>query len=139
MLKTRIDALPYDLQKHIYDVIQSERKPKKILSTALKEDIESYHLLKSILKNYKSTFSTFDEGEYYLDWVENAIINVLNDHTSLSENISVDLQNIFPTLTNEQIREHVGVGKASISKLWIGMPVQKRIQFFLSSFTFINI
>jgi hypothetical protein len=92
MLKTRIDALPYDLQRHIYDVVQNERKPKKILSTALKEDIESYHLLKSILKNYKSIF--FTDDKYYLDWVENAIINVLNDHTSLSENISVDLQNI---------------------------------------------
>lgn len=137
MLKTRIDALPYDLQRHIYDVVQNERKPKKILSTALKEDIESYHLLKSILKNYKRIF--FTDDKYYLDWVENAIINVLNDNTSLSENISVDLQNIFPTLTNEEIREHVGVGKASISKLWIGMPVQKRIQLFLSSFTFINI
>lgn len=137
MLKTRIDALPYDLQRHIYDVVQNERKPKKILSTALKEDIESYHLLKSILKNYKSIF--FTDDKYYLDWVENAIINVLNDNTSLYENISVDLQNIFPTLTNEEIRERLGVGKASISKLWIGTPVQKRIQLFLSSFTFINI
>lgn len=123
-----ITNLPYDVQEYIYQHVLNERKPKQVLTQELKDDIETYHLLHTIKENYKQIFS-----DYYLDWIENALINVLNDNEGFLSHISPCLQQIFPNLTNEQIIVRL-LGNNHLEKLWIATPPIKRIHLFLLSY-----
>lgn len=122
-----INNLPYDLQEYIYQHVLNERKPKQVLTQELKDDIETYHLLHTIKENYKKIFS-----DYYLDWMENALINVLNDNQGFLYQINPSFQQIFPNLTNEEIIIQL-LEENNIIKLWIATPPLKRIYLFLLS------
>lgn len=123
-----IRNLPYDLQEYIYQHVLNERKPKQVLTQELKNDIETYNLLQTIKENYKQIFS-----EYYLDWIENALLNVLNDNEGFLYHMNPCFQQMFPNLTNEEIMIKL-FEKSHLEKLWIATPPIKRIHLFLLSY-----
>ena len=74
-----IRDLPIHLQTYIYDIVMELRKPRTVLSINLKQDIETYCLLEYIVQNYKIIFNGVD----HIHWVENSIINIMNEHTPI--------------------------------------------------------
>lgn len=133
MIESCIRDLPIDLQRYIYEKVSEVRKPKQVLPITLKQDIESYGLLPHIVDKYKIMF----HGMHHLDWVENAIINIMNDnHTvgmgGLFDNIHQDLKNAFPNFTDEEIRTTL-MEESHLLRLWRYMPPRKRIGLYLES------
>ena len=136
-IESFIHDLPIDIQHHIYMKVLEVRKPKKVLSNELKLDIESYPLLPCIVDNYKIMFN----GQDHLGWVENAMINTMNDHHSIGIggiylNIHQDLRNAFPNLTDDDI-ESILLEGSHIKRLWLYMPPKKRIGLYLESMEFV--
>ena len=133
-----INNLPIDLQEYIYKKVLEEIKPKKVLTKALKEDIESYFLFDHIVHNYKIMFN----GIYHIDWVENAIINVMNDHQTIGiggiyVQVHQDIKSAFPNLNDEEIAETL-MEKSHIMRLWRHMPPKKRVDLYLESCDYIE-
>lgn len=135
-MNSLINDLPVDLQEYIYKKVLEERKPKKILTKELKEDIESYFLFDHIAHNYKIMFN----GKYHMDWVENAIINVMNDHQTMIitgiggiyTNVHQDIKNAFPNFNDEEIAQTL-MEESHIMRLWRHMPPKKRVDLYLES------
>ena len=128
-----INDLPKDLQGYLYEKVLEVRKPKKVLSRGLKDDIESYCLFDHVVHNYKIMFN----NNHHMDWVENAIINLMNDHQGIGiggiyTNIHQDLRNAFPHLNDEEIAETL-LEESHIMRLWRHMPPKKRIDLYLES------
>lgn len=90
--------LPNDIKHLIYVQVLSLRENKKVLSKSLKEDIESYPLIYTILDLYHSIFS-----QNFLDWLENDILGELNDNIALMDGFSEDFMNVFPGRSVEDI------------------------------------
>jgi len=132
-MEVLIDDLPIHLQRYIYDMVMELRKPITVLSSDLKHDIESYSLLPHIVHNYRIMFNGVD----HMGWVENAIINIMNEHQSIGMgglfiHIHEDLRRAFPTLTDEEIAVELTEG-SHLSRLWRYMPPKKRVDLYLES------
>ena len=93
-----VTNLPNDIKHLIYVQVLSLRENKKVLSKSLKEDIESYPLIYTILDLYHSIFS-----QNFLDWLENDILGELNDNIALMDGFSEDFMNVFPGRSVEDI------------------------------------
>ena len=137
-MNSLINDLPVDLQEYIYKKVLEERKPKKILTKELKDDIESHFLFDHIVHNYKIMFN----GMYHMDWVENAIINVMNDHQTIGiggiyVHVHQDIKNAFPNLNDEEIAETL-MEESHIMRLWRHMPPKKRVDLYLESCNYIE-
>jgi hypothetical protein len=133
MIESCIRDLPIDIQRYIYDKVFEIRKPKKVLPITLKQDIESYSLFPPIVDKYKIMF----HGMHHLDWVENAIIKIMNNHNTIGigglyDNIHQDLKNAFPNLTDEEIRTTL-MEHSHLQRLWRYMPPRKRFILYLES------
>lgn len=132
-METLINNLPEDLHEYIYEKVLEVRKPKTVLTRDLKDDIESYFLFDHIVHNYKIMFN----GMHHMDWVENAIINVMNDHQTiriggLYMNVNQDVRNAFPNLNDEEIVKTL-MEESHVMRLWRHMPPKKRIDLYLES------
>lgn len=133
-LESFLKDLPIDLQIHIYDTVIEIRKPKQFLPLELKQDIETYHLLDHIIHNYKIMFN----GTDHLGWVENAVINLMNDHRPIGLGqvyfyIHEDVRKAFPGLPDQEIATELIEG-SHLQRLWRCMPPKKRIDLYLESY-----
>jgi hypothetical protein len=76
-------------------------------------------------------------GVHHMDWVENAIINVMNDHQTIGiggiyMNVNQDVRNAFPNLNDEEIVKTL-MEESHVMRLWRHMPPKKRIDLYLES------
>ena len=126
-LETHIQSLPYDLREYIYQHVEELRKPKCVLPMDLRLDIETYTLLDRINNNYYSIHDTFWE-----DWVENAMINMLNDHQGFIGPLQPCFARIFPGKTDEEIKLRL-LNQNNTRILWRGMPPRQRISLYILS------
>lgn len=115
--------LPRDLQALIYEYVIQLRKPRPVLSDELRQDIETYGLLSDVKVHYQFAF-----GSDYMDWVENALINELNDNMGLLYGVSDDIRSAYPRSTDQEI-----VGQFmdqslpnQVPRLWKVMSATKR-------------
>ena len=115
-----ISDLPYDLKEYIYKIVKEERAPKKVLTPDLKRDIESFQLINNIKRNYQQVFP-----RDYLHWIENGIINILNDNRGFNEPFNECFHTIFPNSTDNEIKQKLKMGNY-LMPLWIIMPSHKR-------------
>ncbi len=115
-----IQNLPFDLQETIYKWVQTVRMPLRVLTTDLKMDIETYPLLKTIQRNYSQVFPS----ESSL-WVENALVNILNDNRGFNSPMNECFHQLFPESTDDEIRQHLRSG-SHLMRLWIITPPHKR-------------
>ena len=128
-----IRDLPIHLQTYIYDIVMELRKPRTVLSINLKQDIETYCLLEYIVQNYKIIFNGVD----HIHWVENSIINIMNEHTTIGIgglfiNIHEDLKKTFPNLRDEEIVTEL-MERSHMYRLWRYMSPRKRVRLYLES------
>lgn len=72
-----------------------------MLTDHLKSDIETYPLISHIKRNYAQVYSP----EYASLWMENALINLLNDNRGLAFPLNDRLRRIFPNSTDEDIKK----------------------------------
>ena len=129
-----INNLPNDLQREIYNLTLSLRKPKQVLTAQLKNDIETYHLLNDLLTYYHVMFSDkMNSCNYYLDWLENDILCELNDNIPMIMGFTEELMKAFPGLTPDQIMFEINDEKHSvhgqlqvIKKYWKHLSPEKR-------------
>lgn len=133
-LESLLKDLPIHLQIHIYDTVIEIRKPKKVLPLELKQDIETYNLLDHIIHNYKIMFNGID----HLGWVENAVINLMNEHRPIGLGqvyfyIHEDLRKAFPGLPDQEIATELIQGY-HLHRLWRCMPPKKRFDLYLESY-----
>lgn len=132
-MESLINDLPVELQEYIYEKVLEVRKPKKVLNRDLKNDIESYYLFDHIVNNYKIMFN----GIHHMDWVDNSIINIMNDYHILGIgevyiNVHEDMQNAFPNLNDEEIVKTL-MEESHTMRLWRHMPPKKRVELYLES------
>lgn len=118
-----IAKLPYDLQEHIQDCVLQLRKPRHVLTDELKGDIETYRLLDRIEFNYTQVFPK----PYASCWMENALVNLLNDHRGLALPFNDRIRDLFPNATDEGIRIRLSEGR-HMHRLWIAAPPHARRQ-----------
>ena len=122
-LEHAITALPNDLQRMIHDWVYLLRTPKKVLPIALKEDIETYGLFADVKADHESCW-----GGDFEDWLENSLINVIND-LGLLNGVSADMRHAYPNRTEQEILSYfINPTSPNQSKrLWTHMPPHKRI------------
>ena len=130
-MESLIQSLPEELQNKIYEHALELRKPKRVLTTDLKHDIESYRLFDAIVEHYRIVFK-----DDHMSWVENAVINYLNNHISYLVYITPDLRNVFPSLNLESIIIQLQ-RRNNPKRLWRYLSPKKRVDLFLSSFELI--
>ena len=119
----RITALPTDIRRLIYDGVCRLRKPKKVLPVDLKRDIETYGLFGDIKADHESCW-----GDDVLDWLENSLINVMNDDIGLLNGVSADMRNAYPNRTEQEILSYFvsPTSPSQVKRLWTRMPSHKR-------------
>jgi hypothetical protein len=83
---SEITKLPCDLQECLYDHVLKLRRPRCVLTDELKEDIKTYPLMNQIKRNYAQVFSP----DHASSWIENALINLLNENTELPNTTDVN-------------------------------------------------
>lgn len=118
-----IAKLPYDLKEYVHDHVIRLRKPRNVLTDALKGDIETYPLIDRIERNYEQVFPK----QYASCWVENALVNLLNDHRGSTLPFNDRIRDLFPNATDEEIRTHLSEGRHT-HRLWIAAPPRVRRQ-----------
>lgn len=116
-----IHKLPFDLREHIYNLVQTIRMPLKVLPTDLKLDIETYPLIKTIKGNYNQVFPS----ETSSLWIENALINLMNDNNGFNSPMNECFHQLFPESTDDEIRQHLRSGH-HLMRLWNITPPNKR-------------
>ena len=116
-----IAKLPHELQTHLHDKVLQLRKPLHVLSDELKSDIETYPLFSQIERGYAQVFSS----EVASSWMENALINLLNDNRGLDLPLNESLRSMFPKSTEEEIRTILSTG-SHLHRLWIITPSRLR-------------
>ena len=127
-LSHAIQSLPVDLQDTLFQYVSELRKPKRVLSVALQQDIETFWMLTHIRNHFKQLFST-----HYEDWVENAIINILNNNQGFTVPLQPRFHAIFPNMTDYEIKFTLLEGN-HIIRLWIHTPPLLRIRLYLTTF-----
>jgi hypothetical protein len=118
-----IAKLPYDLQEYVHDHVLQLRKPRHVLTDALKCDIETYRLLDRIEFNYTQVFPK----QHASCWMENALVRLLNDHRGPTLPFHNRIRDLFPNATDEGIRIRLSEGR-HMHRLWIAAPPQIRRQ-----------
>lgn len=129
--------LPSDVQRYIYIRTLMLRQPKQVLTKALKDDIESHHLLGILMKYFKEMLSDIDEHHspnYYLGWLENELLDELNNHIPIMNGLTTSMANCFPGFTPDEIifeleeeRNSVYGHIIMIKKYWKHLAPCKRI------------
>ena len=92
-----------------------------MLTDHLKSDIETYPLISHIKRNYAQVYSP----EYASLWMENALINLLNDNRGLAFPLNDRLRRIFPNSTDEDIKKKL-LAESHVHRLWIITPSSLR-------------
>jgi len=115
-----IMKLPYDVQEYILKYVNKERAPKKVLTTDLKLDIETHPLIDRIKENYKQVFPLD-----FLKWIENAIVNILNDNRGHNVPLNKCFLEIFPNFTDTEIIYKIR-NEDHLMRLWNNTPPHKR-------------
>ena len=125
-----IQELPFDLQEYIYEMVLMVRRPKALMSSAMKLDIETYHLFVYIREKYKLIY-----GDIHEYWLDNDMVSFLNDHECFmyGEVVNPDLKRVFPNMRNDEIIAEIE-GTHHIRKYWIHMPPKKRVNMFLTTY-----
>lgn len=118
-----ISKLPYDLQERIQDCVLQLRRPRHVLTDELKGDIETYPLIDRIERNYEQVFPK----PYASCWMENALVNLLNDNRGLTLPFNDRIRDLFPNATDEEIRTSLREGHY-MRRLWIVAPFGVRRQ-----------
>lgn len=125
-------ALPLDIV--LNDIYNHLWKIKSPLSDDLREAIQHdhFHFKKILLIYYKSdlfSHNTKDEN-YYLDWVLNNLINVLNDSQLLINGVSDNLIRECPGMTAKILMQSFIYDKHTITSniytLWKLMTPEKK-------------
>ena len=136
-----IRRLPFDVQELIWNHVQDLRSPKVVLSRELQTDIQTYHYLPQILDNYKSL-----DTDYAYLWVENAMINLLNNYQPLSTAPTLEpcFHTIFPGCTDAEIKIRLlgtmnnmpkRLWRVNMTKrLWRVMDARQRLELYSTSF-----
>jgi len=116
----RIQNLPYDLQEYVYKWVCFLRVPKKVFNDELLKDIETFHLMEQIKRNYKQVFPND-----YLNWIENGLINVLNENRGCNAPFQECFYKLFPQRTEDEIHSLLRYGSYT-KQLWkIASPRQR--------------
>jgi hypothetical protein len=115
-----IMELPYDVQEHILNCVNKERAPKKVLTIDLKLDIETRPLLDRIKENY---IQICPYG--YPFWIENALVNILNDNRGFNTPLNDCFHEIFPNCTDAEIKYKLR-NEMHLMRLWNNTPPHKR-------------
>ena len=115
-----IASLPYDLQEYVYRCVQYVRAPVPVLTNELKRDIESYQLIGSIERNYRQVFPN-----HYVEWMDNALVNILNDNRGFEFPLNVSFRRHFPNLTDEEIKNKLKTDTHS-KRMWTIMSPSMR-------------
>jgi len=118
-----IARLPYDVKEYVHNHVLQLRKPRHVLTDALKGDIETYPLIDRIEFNYTQVFPK----QYASDWMENALVHLLNDHRGPTLPFHDRIRDLFPNATDEEIRTSLREGR-HIHRLWIAAPPHVRRQ-----------
>ena len=126
-LDVHIHGLPVDIHDTIWKNVNELRQPKRVLTDELRCDIETYHLLDYINANYKSI-----HGIYYEDWVDNVIVNVLNNNQGFMIPLHPCFHEIFPNETDEEIKMRLMQGKNTML-LWRRMKPMQRVALYMQS------
>jgi hypothetical protein len=130
-MELEIRKLPFDVQERIWKHVQDLRSPKVVLSRELQTDIQTYHYLPQILDNYKSL-----EPDYAYLWVENAMINLLNNHQPLLTAATLEpcFHTIFPGCTDAEIKYRLLSTMDNMTKrLWRAMDARQRLELYSTS------
>lgn len=120
VIPKHIMELPFDLQAYILNCVKKVRAPKKVLTTDLKLDIETYPLIDRIKGNYMQVFSVD-----YSQWIENAIVNILNDNRGFNAPLNECFHDIFPNCTDTEIVNKLR-NENHLMRLWKNTPPEKR-------------
>jgi hypothetical protein len=103
-----MNTLPIELQRKIHSYIVTLRSPKRVLSSKLTYDIQSYVYLKDLTHIYQDCY-TDDSNDinFYQNWLENDILIELNDNIAIIDEIRPGLQVLFPNATHMEIFDEV--------------------------------
>ena len=132
MMESFIHELPCDLQTLIHNKVIELRKPKKVLTIDLQQDIESFHLLKTVIQKYESIYDHDDEC---LESMETDMVFILNNDESFATIIHPNLQRAFPNFSHSEIVHHLQyrtVTLRHIQQYWFVMSPIQRMRMFLS-------
>lgn len=139
-----IKWLPYCVQRSIYLRTLIMRQPRKVLTSALKNDIESFKLIYKIIGYYFYIFSDNSySSNYYLDWLENDILSEINDNVPMSARLSESMFRMFKGRTHDEIIMLIDDQNRStcshtkvILKYWKHMSYEKRVLLHDASFAY---
>jgi hypothetical protein len=128
-LCAKICEMPQDIQNYILHLVYELRKPKPVLPIVLQQDIETFHLLPCILKNYKCLEPQI---ETHMFWAENAMIHILNKNRSLLDYpLEPSIRALFPKLSNDdEIRLELMHKNNLYKTLWRGMNAHQRCELY---------
>lgn len=109
-------------------------KIKSPLSNDLKTAIVNDHFKfkKIVMSYYKDSLYSRkqDDDNYFLIWLENDLINVLNDHCPLSDGLSENLKKEFPSVNMKDIVDQSIKLNEKVYNLWNMMtPEKKKIMY----------
>lgn len=129
------NSLPNDvIVNNIYNHLWRIKTP---LSKDLKHAIIYDHFhFKKILMMYYMNVDQFtrnkNDEDYFLIWMENDMVSILNDNQSLLDGLSENLKEECPTLTKEYLMrlDHVDDLPNKVYELWKMMTVEKRKTFY---------
>lgn len=97
-------ALPIEIQRAIEEMVYEQRKPKRVLTDVLKNDITTYAYLSDVLYLYAMwTDKTNHNHEAHLEFMENDMLLLLNDGVAICNAIRPDLQRVFPSMSHMSV------------------------------------
>lgn len=131
-----LHELPSDIKLRILSEVRALREPKRVLSTNLKQDIESRAMLRDLFVRLERYYQ--GKAHYYLRWIQSDLLHHLNDYRNLKNYLSQDIVEHFPPSVRREdivriLTEDYSFNKHSIYRLWHMMSFKKR-QLFLSKY-----
>lgn len=147
-INRHIQLLPSCVHHKIYQDVCFLRKPRKVLTHCLSEDIKSTPWIKDIVTG---VYKFYKSSEFALFWLESDLINHMNEYVCLTStrSLSDEIRRHFARLTVDEIVLRVNDSnnsstnvscesrKSSVMRLWYNMSYKKRRTFY-SKYTWIN-
>jgi hypothetical protein len=127
LLKSK--CLPNDIILHnVYDKLCRIKIINKEMKDAI---INDHYRFKKILLMYYNNTSNFSRNkkndDYFLIWLENDLVGILNDDYSLCDGLTENLKKEWPTLTKDYLLDgdidHI---HEKVYELWKNMTPYKR-------------
>lgn len=127
------NALPTDVVlNNVYGHLWRIKSP---LTNDLKAAIENdnFHFNKIFMGYYNDRTFTHDEEDdmYYLDWMINDIVWMMNDRQTLMDGVSDTLKNDFPWITQDYMfNDDYGKQNDKVYQLWLAMTPDKKLEMY---------